>query len=48
MQDFAKTRPIAGRELAPPVDEWRLDAGSVLFGVLLGAIVAFAGLNEAY
>jgi len=47
MQDFAKTRPIAGRELAPPVDEWRLDAGSVLFGFLLGAIVVFAGLKAA-
>jgi len=47
MQDFAKTRPIAGRELAPLVDEWRLDAVSVLFGVLLGAIVAFAGLKAA-
>jgi hypothetical protein len=47
MQDFAKTRPIAGRELAPPVGEWRLDAGSVLFGVLLGAIVVIAGLRAA-
>jgi len=47
MQDFAKTRSITGRELAPSMNEWNLDAGSVLFGVLLGAIVAFAGLKAA-
>ena len=47
MQDFAKTRPAADRELIHPKSEWKIDVGSVLFGVLLGAIVVFAGLKGA-
>ena len=47
MQDFAKTRPVAGRELIHPKSEWKIDVGSVLFGVLLGAIAVFAGLKGA-
>ena len=47
MQDFAKIRPNADRKIAPPADEWNLDAGSMLIGVLLGAIAVFAGLNAA-
>ena len=27
MQDFAKTRPVADCELAPPMHEWNLNAG---------------------
>lgn len=47
MQDFAKNTTPIDRELAQPVGEWKLDALSVLFGVLLGAIVVFAGLKAA-
>lgn len=47
MQDFAKSRPVVERETALPAGEWKLDAASVLFGVLLGAIVVFAGLQAA-
>ena len=47
MQDFAKNTSVVDRELAQPVDEWKLDSLSVLFGFLLGAIVVFAGLKAA-
>ena len=47
MQDFAKIKPIADRELAPHGDEWKLDAASALFGALLGAIIVFAGVKAA-
>ena len=47
MQDFAKNTSVVGPELAHPVGEWKLDALSVLFGVLLGGIVVFAGLKAA-
>jgi hypothetical protein len=47
MQDFAKNTTVVDRELAQPVGEWKLDVASVLFGVLLGAIVVFAGLKAA-
>ena len=47
MQDFAKNTSVVDRELAKPLGEWQLDALSVLFGVLLGAIVVFAGLKAA-
>ena len=47
MQDFAKNRPVQERKISQPVGEWKLDALSVLFGVLLGAIVVFAGLKAA-
>ena len=45
MQDFAKNTSVVDRELAQPVGEWKLDALSVLFGVLLGAIVVFTWLK---
>ena len=45
MQDFAKSRTVAARDSVQPVGEWKIDAGSVLFGVLLGAIVVFAGIK---
>ena len=37
MQDFAKSRTVAARDSVQPVGEWKIDAGSMLFGVLLGA-----------
>ena len=45
MQDFAKSRTFAARDSVQPVGEWKIDAGSVLFGVLLGAMVVFAGIK---
>ncbi len=45
MQDFAKSRTFAARDSVQPAGEWKIDAGSVLFGVLLGAIVVFAGIK---
>ena len=45
MQDFAKNRTVAARNSVQPAGEWKIDAGSVLFGVLLGAIVVFAGIK---
>ena len=47
MQDFAKSRTVAARDSVQPVGEWKIDAGSVLFGVLLGAMVVFAGIKAA-
>tara|TARA_B100000900_G_scaffold390345_1_gene383997 strand:+ start:615 stop:905 length:291 start_codon:yes stop_codon:yes gene_type:complete len=47
MQDFAKTRPVAERKLTHPEGEWKIDVGSVLLGVLLGAVVVFVGLKAA-
>jgi len=47
MRDFAKNTSVVDRELAQPVGEWKLDAASVLFGILLGAIVVFAGFKAS-
>jgi len=47
MQDFAKSTSVVGREQEQPEGEWKIDAGSVLFGVLLGAMVVFAGFKAA-
>ena len=45
MQDFAKYRRFERAELEGSDTEWGLDPISVLFGVLMGAIVVFAGLK---
>ena len=45
MQDFAKYRSVENGELERPEVEWGLDPISMLFGVLLGAIVVFAWLK---
>ena len=45
MQDFAKYRPAEKGELERSEVEWGLDPISMLFGVLLGAIVVFAWLK---
>ena len=34
MQDFTKTRTAGEREKVQPESEWKLDAPSLLFGVL--------------
>jgi hypothetical protein len=47
MQDFAKSRIVAARDSVQPVGHWKIDAGSVLFGVLLGALVVFTGFKAA-
>ena len=47
MQDFAKTRPVFERRMFQPVGERKLDALSVLFGGLLGAIVMFVGFKAS-
>ena len=47
MQYFAKSIPVAEREIAQPACEWKPNAVSVLFGALLGAMVMFAGLKMA-
>ena len=47
MQDFAKSRTVLARDSVQPVGEWKIDAGSVLFGALLGAMVVFAGFKAA-
>lgn len=38
-------RTVAAQDSVQPVGEWKIDAGSVLFGVLLGAMVVFAGIK---
>ena len=45
MQDFAKYSRFERAELEGSDTEWGLDPISVLFGVLMGAIVVFAGLK---
>jgi len=45
MQDFAKYRRFERAELEGVKPEWSLDPISMLFGVLMGAIVVFAGLK---
>lgn len=45
MQDFAKTKLVVDQELTQFEGGWRIDAGSVLIGILLSAIVVFAGLK---
>ena len=45
MQDFAKYRAAGNRDLERFEAEWKLDPISMLFGVLLGAIVVFAWLK---
>ena len=45
MQDFAKTKLVVDRESTRCEGGWRIDAGSVLIGILLGTIVVFAGLK---
>ena len=47
MQDCAKSIPVTKREIAQAAGEWKPDAVSVLFGVLLGAMVIFAGIKAA-
>lgn len=47
MQDFAKNRTVAARDSVELVGEWKIDAGSVLFGVLLGAMIVIAGFKAA-
>jgi len=47
MQDFAKNTSDVGRELEQPEGEWSLDPASLFLGVLLGAIVVFAGLKAS-
>ena len=47
MQDFAKYRRFERAELEAAEPEWNLDPISVLFGVLMGAIVVFAGLKAS-
>jgi len=45
MQDFAKYRPVEAGELEGSKADWELDPISMLFGVLLGAIVVFVWLK---
>lgn len=45
MQDFAKTKLVVDQELTQSEGGWRIDAGSVLIGILLSAIVVFDGLK---
>ena len=45
MQDFAKYRPVEAGELEASKADWELDPISMLFGVLLGAIVVFVWLK---
>ena len=45
MQDFAKTKLVVDQKLTQSEGGWRIDAGSVLIGILLSAIVVFAGLK---
>jgi hypothetical protein len=47
MTDFAKTRSTVDRVSAEHKVEWKIDPASVLLGVLLGAVVVFAGLKTA-
>ena len=42
MQDFAKYRRFERTEIGGSDTEWSLEPISVLFGVLMGAIVVFA------
>ena len=46
MQDFAKYRSIENGELEKSEVDWELDPISMLFGLLLGAIVVFAWLTN--
>ena len=45
MQDFAKYRRFERAELEGSDTVWSLDPISVLFGVLMSAVVVFAGLK---